>query len=413
MWGSVRDDNLLKYVAKKFPTISDLQENGRVIVHEGFQLRGKDSSEAVERVDDLVGKKTINVERLRSRGRLFAFPSIAIEEIPSGKPYIRIRGGKGPLAVCHPPHIILDATRRYAVYSDEYLVVPPRQIGIAGEPAQSGFLKALTLYLSSKFALYHQFFVSPEWGVKIDRSTLRALKQLPVAIAELSSAHLTPWVKLHDRLVNVWPTDRTRTPAPPLSLFGEDGEQSEDTHADVAEADALYARLNEMVYECIGISESDRYLIEDLVDVKMQLVDGKVSKDAMRRPHKPEIEAYLAVLQSELDTFVGEEEGLRHHCTAVHDSISGMVVVELKPAVKKPKPCILEANAATAREMETTRKELRREYGQWLYFDRNLRIYKGERTYVLKPFQRVHWLRSQALIDADEIIAETIAATGD
>ena len=28
---------------------------------------------------------------------------------------------------------------------------------------------------------------------------------------------------------------------------------------------------------------------------------------------------------------------------------------------------------------------------------------------VLKPLERLHWLRSQALLDADAIIAETLA----
>ena len=45
---------------------------------------------------------------------------------------------------------------------------------------------------------------------------------------------------------------------------------------------------------------------------------------------------------------------------------------------------------------------------QWLYFNRNLRIYDGSRTYILKPPQRLYWTETQAMQDAGEIIADSI-----
>lgn len=45
---------------------------------------------------------------------------------------------------------------------------------------------------------------------------------------------------------------------------------------------------------------------------------------------------------------------------------------------------------------------------QWVYFNRNLRIYEGSKIYILKPLQRLHWTRTQAVQDAGEIIAETV-----
>jgi hypothetical protein len=61
-------------------------------------------------------------------------------------------------------------------------------------------------------------------------------------------------------------------------------------------------------------------------------------------------------------------------------------------------------------QLEKTRQRLRKERAQWVYFDRNLRIYEGTRTFVLKPMQRFHWTESQAMVDARHIIAETLAA---
>ena len=50
---------------------------------------------------------------------------------------------------------------------------------------------------------------------------------------------------------------------------------------------------------------------------------------------------------------------------------------------------------------------------QWLYFERNLRVYEGRKTYLFKPMQRFHWTESQALTDASEIIAETLSGVGE
>jgi len=68
------------------------------------------------------------------------------------------------------------------------------------------------------------------------------------------------------------------------------------------------------------------------------------------------------------------------------------------------------ANKETAAQLEKTRQRLRKGRAQWVYFDRNLRIYEGTRTFVLKPMQRFHWTESQAMVDARHIIAETLAA---
>ena len=38
-------------------------------------------------------------------------------------------------------------------------------------------------------------------------------------------------------------------------------------------------------------------------------------------------------------------------------------------------------------------------------FNRNLRIYEGTTTYLFKPFRRMHWAESQAIVDAGEVIA--------
>jgi hypothetical protein len=102
----------------------------------------------------------------------------------------------------------------------------------------------------------------------------------------------------------------------------------------------------------------------------------------------------------------------RRHAVAIeHDELSGMVEVNLTKDVEATrKVSVLSANREMASALEKTRRRLRRERAQWVYFDRNLRIYEGRRTYILKPMHRFHWTESRAIADASEIIAETLAA---
>ncbi len=93
----------------------------------------------------------------------------------------------------------------------------------------------------------------------------------------------------------------------------------------------------------------------------------------------------------------------------MHDGLSGMVQVDLIKDIPAARDVqVFNADKATAGQLEKTRQRLRAERSQWVYFDRNLRVYEGTRTYVLKPMQRVHWTESQAMIDARNIIVETL-----
>jgi hypothetical protein len=143
----------------------------------------------------------------------------------------------------------------------------------------------------------------------------------------------------------------------------------------------------------------------------MGLIQGKVTEDAIRNPTLSELQTYATVFQAELDTFVANDSELHHEVIVVHDSLSAMIEVRLTRQAEagKRRPRVLEADEVTAREFTAIRRKLRKQHSQWVYFDRNLRIYSGQRTYLFKPLQRLQWTRSQALLDASAILAETLS----
>lgn len=404
IWGSGLDASLLARLSRKWPRLEDLEArwhsgkktfvvsaNTQVFkVSEGLQVRGNDAADEVEKVSAIAQKPMVDVVTLARYRRVFTFPALSIPPLPKGKEYALKGRIKRPLTVCEPPHVIISAARNFAVFSDQFIVVPPRQIGVVSVDDNIPLLKALALYLSSEFAYYHQFLTSTELGVKRDRATLESLRQIPIPLLKLTPSELAQWAALHDRLAGTKPRMLPGTKQPDADL--------DESPADDGQ-DAMVQELNRLVSEALGLDEGDRALVEDLVRIRVALNDGKIGRDAMNMAPRRELQTYAEWLQREFD---GQSDGERHSVTVLHDDHSGFVAIE--PAKDRASIRIISADAESVRTLARTREQLRVEHAQWVYFDRSLRLHRGKKTYFFKPIQRMHWTRTRALLDAADIV---------
>lgn len=399
MWGSPMDGKLLGAVNRAFPTLGDLESEGRLVMSQGLELRPQDSSENIEHHPELARLRTLRMEPLKRLRDFFSFPSSAIAVVAPEKTYVRKGRYALPIRVCSPPHVIVSAARTFAIYSDEFLIVPPRQIGIAGRVEDRAFLKALSLYLSADFVYYQQILTSTI-GIKRPRATLQSLRDLPVAIASASEAELRPWITLHDRLVRT---------SQAVFAEREDGIFSTIRHHGREDIAPLLEELNALAYDALGLDHRGRALVHDLVHVKMELDDGKTGKEAIRAPSRAEMAAYASMLRRELDEFLVDQDDVAHNIVILTDGNSGMLEVALVWSDERTQEvALLDADDRAASELRAISERLIEQRSQWVYHRRDLRIYDGDNVYLFKPMQRIHWTPSQALIDAGEIIAETL-----
>jgi hypothetical protein len=177
--------------------------------------------------------------------------------------------------------------------------------------------------------------------------------------------------------------------------------------------DNLIEELNRLVNDSLGLTERERAIVRDLVKVRIELNDGRLGRPAIAPPERDQMMVYGKRLAKELNSFVGDELAKRHQVAIVYDDLSALIQVDFVAVRAAQKTQVLRASEPTAIELELVRNRLRKQCCQWVYFDRNLRFYEGTRTYILKPMQRFHWTESQAMCDASEIIAETLAGSGD
>jgi hypothetical protein len=161
----------------------------------------------------------------------------------------------------------------------------------------------------------------------------------------------------------------------------------------------MVEELNRRVSDALDLDEAERALVNDLVQVRVALNDGKIGQAAMRAAGADELQTYGEWLQRELDA---NGNGNTQYCVIIlHDAESGFIAVE--PANGNATVRVLAANSATARTLAATRERLREERAQWVYFDRALRLHRSERTYLFKPIHRMHWTPTRAMLDAADI----------
>jgi hypothetical protein len=238
--------------------------------------------------------------------------------------------------------------------------------------------------LNSDFVAYHQFLTTTQAGVQKSISTLQALRALPVPFE--TSTDLREWDTLYSRI------------------------SREIADADDFDRADLTRDLNELTFDGLKLSSSGRAAVHDLVRVRFGLTRGKIASEAVGPPSRDEIDMYARTLRSELDTFVGKSSSTRHRVEVLVSDGSGLIAVSLveNDPIQQPVK-IWDASNGASNVLTTARANLTGRRSQWLYFNRNLLLYDGSQTYILKPLQHLHWTRTQAMQDASEIIADALS----
>ena len=397
MWGTHHDVRLLHRLERIFEgqTLGNLCDSSGLQLSQGIELRNCNSGEPVEPLPEIAGELKLDMSKLKNCGRIFSFPTTSVSRITNDEAFVRRGRVRLPLAISKPPHVIVDKARRFAVYEDRFVAVPPRQIGVSGSEGKETLLKAIALLSVSDFAVYHQFFTTPEWGVSTSISTLDAYKRMPAPLEAFDNSKLAQWAKLHSEIVKA-----ERALRDTVEL---DGKMQ-------SEFNELIQILNEYVYDLLKIADHERCLVTDLVNIKMQLTRGKVTADVIRSPKPDEILAYSSMLRDELDAFVDDQPKLKHQIVVSKNDRSAIVAIRLlTDQPQRQEPRIQDVDDDTAAEFAKIRELARRQHSQWFYFNRNLRMYQENTTYVFKPLSRLHWTQSQAKQDASTIIAETLS----
>ncbi len=383
LWGTHRDRRAIARLCRLFPiTLGQFCRKNNWSLHQGPDLRNGfiEHQEELEHVPFLEGKKRLNTDLMNQSERQFSIPGYALEDIPKEVCYVRVQGGKKGLLVSEPPHLILNASWKYVVYSDEFFVIRPRQVGLSAPQSYAEYLRALSVYLSSSLVRYYLFFQTPSFGIERDRITLHDVKSIP--IPDLTSEQIQILAGLQKDLVQ-------------RELYGNTAHLQED--------------LDEQIAKTLNIPVSISSLATEFNRIRLSLIENGRSSEATRHPDKEDLLAYAQQLQAELDGFI--TTSTTHHQITI-DRSSEMVVctVELKSS-KNELPIIVREEISRDKGLfARLHDELNKNFSQWVYVQRGLRIFEGSAVHIYKEPRLINWTITQALNDADDIIAEALSA---
>ena len=410
LWGTPRDARLLDRLRQLYPlTLTRFCERrgwGKKMPREGAQLRDiskvkKDKNhkptESLIYCKDLDGEKQFNLEkfnRLIKDGLHFSFPPKSLEDISKNECYVRERGGLSGLLINKPPHLLISATwKNFLLFSENYLAVPPRQMAVAVPEGQEELLRSLTVYLGSSVVDYFVFFQVPEWGVysTFPHVALRAVRKIPTP--DFSDEQVRALAKVHREILRDEKTFRL---------------ESDDTSG-AAEKQRL---IDKAVFDALDVPDDVRVVVEDFRDNRLPLDNGySALKKLGKTPTNKELQAYGRALRDEMERFlIGEA----HPCVRIITT-EDLICCELQflPASSTASQAIDVLDAGENSKSKAAHRKLREllseKFSQWSYVDRSLRVFEEDTVQVFKSPRLMDWTRTQALNDADAIIAEILA----
>jgi hypothetical protein len=406
LWGTPRDGRALDRLREIYPlTLARFCEKqgwGKKMPRQGAELRRRDSEEATLYCQELKGKKKFDSEKFNKvvkGGLRFTLPRQARVNIPDDECYVRERGGLGGLAINKPPHLLISATwKNFLLFDDDYLAVPARQMAIAASEVSANYLRALTVYLGTSLVDYFLFFQVPEWGVysTFPHVALRAVRDIPTP--DINEAQRTALANIHRQVLR-----EERAADEEFFDF-----EVEDSSSSIKKQ----RLLDDRVFEVLDVPDDLRLLVEDFRDNRLPLDNGlSALRNLGRRPNKRDLLSYGRTLRDEVSRFLLGEAYPSVWLVDADDLI--WCRLEFRAAGTNASQTVqvvpLYGNSARRRDLRLLREHLTERFSQWAYVDRSLRIFEEDSVHLFKSPRRMDWTRTQALNDADAIIAEILA----
>ncbi len=378
-WGSARDLALIQRLRDSFlkSTLGDIigqkKKNGWA-AGQGF-IRGNRSEEATE----LANKNFLPSGKLP----LFFLDASTLDPLED------LMMEKKRKAQIYQPSLVLtprglSKPRMTAAFSPEEVVYTEMFYGISIPSSQIRWAHYINGVLNSSLATYFLFLTASAWGVERDEIKPIDLLRMPLPLLD------------------------TYEPQKTSKIIEVENSIVEAVKANSNSIAKLQRRLDDAVFTLYGLNHQERVLVQDLVELTVDLRMKREASDALNSPSAVELEGYVAelleVIQPLFQT-LGEHKVI---ADVFETGKSSLQVVRFSIVSRQSRrPLITKVERRELREvLENIASQLPQQIADKIFTKRNLRIYKGNDIFIVKPAQRRYWSRSAALNDADTIIAE-------
>jgi hypothetical protein len=213
-------------------------------------------------------------------------------------------------------------------------------------------------------------------------------------VPALSEQQVTALAALHRELVAA---EQSHLNVSVVSKW-DDPRPDEELQAEMQE------RIDAEVEGILGIPQSVGILAREFMGVRYQFNKGKSGISAVQPPTNEQLHVYAERLREELDGFARSH----HRITVVRGPnliVSKIEITRSREPIEVSVEAVPDSLTSPYRALWT---DLKHQRSQWVYVQRALRLFEGAKVHLFKSPRLVDWTQTQALLDADDLIAEVL-----
>ena len=401
-WASTRDRRLLTRLAE-FPRLRDRVRQSRDrkpgkpwLIAEGYQPLGENDDPARAAILQLPSGSFIKATSPQLQ--LFLLEDECIQR-RSKRIKVRARSNKG-VDVFRAPHVLVAQGFRSVAFADFDVSFQHALRGITGPRTDRQLLIFLAAYMRSALAQYFLFHTSSNWGAGRQKVHVEELMRLPFPTPDtMNDPERAQQIVNHvSRVV--------------LSA----ARNAQDVLAD---RDSLVkgaqAQIEPLIFEYFDILPSEQILVKDTIQVSIPSFRPNPNRrtvPAIDCSSPGERSRYTERLCCTLNAWgQGPESQVVGSAVASQDTGIGLVVLEKGRRRMSDLSRVTEGGLLPA--LDRLREAVALKMNTF-ELARGVKVFDGNRLYIVKPLTRRHWTETAALNDADEIAGSILMqAAGD
>jgi len=395
MWGNEHDAELIRSL-QEMPTLSSVAERIGGKIYNGIKVGGsKSKQQEVDWLNDLY--------LLRPKGFRAYLPNPSLLEPLAGTHFERPRTRSQFL----PPLALIKlnprAGRLAASFSNDPVAYLDTISAVTGQ--QDHLLKWIVAVVNSRLAIYYLFLTSTNWAVERGRLLQKEYKRLPVCVPEQDDPRFQQLLKHFDDISSL--------------LRQADHLQSSVNQSKIEE---LEAAVEKLVFELYGLAPHEQQLVNDMVKYGMGFFYW--SKHPKRKYGTvPAVQPPTSdMMQQYADTFSSVVTALlKYRDLAVSSTLYrssrgqplNVVSFEIVGLADRRPTLARDGSKQLQNRLDELNRVLAPQGGQSIYTRRHIRIYDGNHIDFVRPNEQRFWTKSQALADANAVIADLLRRSRD
>lgn len=292
------------------------------------------------------------------------------------------------------PHILIkegQSNKRFCAAFTEYDCAFRSTItGVTARSVESALMKAITAYLNSSFSSYFLFMTASTWGIERERVYHTEVFQLPDLPFHFTNEQLD---MLASRVDNI-------------GKLMADGLPDIDTHVHIIEEE-----IDQIIYECLDLSVSERYLIDDVLQYSLDFFQEGEKSKACDIVNIDDLKEYAKTFCATVNSIL--QFGEMWAIPTVYDGDVPLRLVSIcydrNRGEANATVTISNSTSELKNALSQLENQISQKHSENIYVRRNVKFYYGNILQIVKPDEKRFWTRSMALHDADETLAEVMS----